>query len=217
LSPAEADVILRRRLDVTEVSKPADVDSAPAEPSQVTTPNGHNLSRRALREYGITEPAEIEALKGQIDALYADLCDVPGIANTQIMRYELVVGLARLLLKNYEPDGNDVTEFQQALNADAQSSLVWASYNDASEIAARLGRITGEEWAVQSEAEYDAAKAQLSGTNWTSTITDDEEHLGCKVFRHLHSVCRNLVPPEFRSNRYAVRLVRKPKTQQKLH
>jgi hypothetical protein len=197
------------------------VDSAPAESSQatksITTAQGHNLSRRALREYGITEPAKIEALKGQIDALYADLCDVPGMENTQIMRHELVVGLAKLLLKNYKPVGEHIAELQQALNADAWSSLVWASYNDARKIARRLRRIMGEEWAVQSEAEYEAAKAQLSGTNWTSTRTDHEERLGCKVFRQLYNNFGFYDLPERRGPYIAVRLVRKPKTQQKLH
>lgn len=120
-----------------------------------------------------------------IETLSSKMIDIPGMPGRRIMKDELLTGLFQWVMVGYKPEGYNASELRRTLAnpSQARDALVVVSYNDAVEFVERLNILSGRRFRVQTNAEWEQARDQLSGENWTWTATTNEK--GQNVIRRL--------------------------------
>jgi hypothetical protein len=180
---------------------------------EVRTPLGVLMNPSGI----LLTPEEIDAKATEMDALFEvgssrkPQIEIPEMitlsGGKKIMKNEVTVGLFKQVMAGYEITGHNAGELKALLAdpAKAGEALVYVSLNDAREFAKRLSEQTGRRFRVQTEAEWQEGRAQLSGNNWTWTETPYDENTF--VVRRRGDVNRSLRDPDFRYSISAVRLV----------
>ncbi len=135
-----------------------------------------------------------------------EMVDIPG-SSSRIMKGEVTVGLFKQVMQGYEITDHNADKLK-AILADpskAGEALTYVSLIDAREFAKRLSEQTGRKFRVQTEAEWEAARNELSGNSFTWMKTKHDE--STFVLRHLVVDDRDFFRPGNRFFGSAVRLV----------
>lgn len=150
--------------------------------------------------------AELVALRGSSIQI-PEMVGIPGMANKRIMTGELTVRLFKSVMADYEITGHNAGKLQAIMAGTSKqgSVLTYVSLLDARNFAETLSTSTGRSFRVQTEGEWKAAKALLTGNNWTWTETPHSD--STFVLRHLSFDGRFNNNPGYRFNSLAVRLV----------
>ncbi|MFA6418999.1 MAG: SUMF1/EgtB/PvdO family nonheme iron enzyme [Candidatus Margulisiibacteriota bacterium] len=98
---------------------------------------------------------------------------VPISDGLMIMKYEVTVSLFKRVMAGYSFEGAWSKELRKIL-ADPEKeggTLTWASLDDAVEFARKLSDLTGRQFRLPTEEEWEAVTDDLFGSNWEWTMT----------------------------------------------
>ena len=129
------------------------------------------INQMQLSEAKLTE---IKALEQQIEMI-----DIPK-SNSRIMKGEVTVGLFKQVMEGEIIDGLYADVLQSFLDDPAKQNepLTFLNLMDANIFAARLSKITGRKFRIQTDREWRTVKDQLTGTNYTWS----EQVFGCGTY-----------------------------------